>query len=90
VKIIAQTNGAYLVEATESELDAISGKRLRTETCVGTYNPLPVGTKFDVSEAWRRMRDLNDRTESLRRAAGTMRGLADVLDSQLEIVEVPA
>lgn len=89
MKIIGQTDGGYLVEATAIELEQIAGYDVVSSTTRGGYRRSPIGCYFDIGKAWRRIRDLDLRHNELGKAAGAMRALADMLTDKLEFVTLP-
>lgn len=89
MRIIGQTDGGYLIEATGGELEEIAGYDVATAMTRGSYRRSPIGVEFDISKAWRRIHDLNLRHDDLGKAAGAMRALADLLTDKLEVVALP-
>ena len=90
MRIIGQTDGGYLIEATGGELEEIAGYDVATAMTRGSYRRSPIGCCFDIGKAWRRIRDLNSRHDELGKAAGAMRALADLLTDKLEVVALPS
>ena len=90
MKIIGQTDVGYLVAASYAELQQIAGFDVINHTSTRGYRGSPIGTEFNVSGAWYRIKDLDRRHEELTKAAGAMRALADMLTDKLEVVALPS
>lgn len=89
MKIVAHTDGGYLVEVSAGELKTIAGYDVVNETSRRGYQHSMIGCEFDIAAAWARIRDLLWRQDELGKAAGAMRALADLLTDKLEVVTLP-
>lgn len=74
-------SGKFLVEVTSAELSRISGMGLSAGQQWG------VGSSFGVSEAWAALQSLRQEQAEAKRAAGRLRALAELLESEVVKVE---
>lgn len=105
MKIIGKTDNGYIAELTEGDLGAILGETWLDSDAAkamleglglmasGPYNarvPKFVGATIPISERFRRAVDIEYKAGECSRAAGTLRGLADLLEKTSQMPIIPA
>ena len=90
MKVIAKTEGGFLVQATETELANAAGFHAYSAPWRGDRSELKLGTIIKVSDNYAYFESIREAGKTVNAKADQLRKLADLIDSGIPtIVVVP-
>ena len=99
MRIIGRTGALYLVTISGDEIARVAGFHSvfngdfqQAMAAIGALRggELAEGAEIPVSDLWQRLSDLRRHEQDVKKAAASLRGLADLMDGALPQVVAPA
>lgn len=84
MKIIGDTGKGYIIEATHEEVSNLIGYSSRY---ANGYERPYVGDTIQISKMFHQLHDLENNRPKLRKTVETLRGIADLLEPVIPVIE---
>ena len=85
MKIVAQTAGGYLLEATAGEIAGLCGADTMPKRQYYPHDS--IGIEFNINRCWDRIKNLKWKQDELKKVCGQLRAMAELLEPISTVVE---